>query len=126
MSEQYDALRSKEGSFVEGLARELGIAANAKHIYGEPVERDGVTVVPVAKIGYGFCGGGGRKTEKGEGAGGGGGIKVIPIGYIEMRNGATRFLPTRDPLALVPAILAAAPSLLLMAWKITKLLKKKD
>lgn len=125
MSGQNETLSQKESSFIVRLAHELGIAANAKHIYGEPVERDGVTVIPVAKIGYGFGGGGGKK-EKEEGMGGAGGLGMMPVGYIEIKNGETRFRATRDPLVLVPAILAAAPLILLTVWKITKLLRRKD
>jgi len=51
---------------------------------------------------------------------------LTPVGYIEIKNGETRFRPTLDPLALVPAILAAAPLILLTAWKITKLLSRKE
>ena len=130
MSEQDEALKPKGSSFVEGLAHQLGITANAKNIYGEPVERDGVTVIPVAQAAYGFGGGSGRgkkeNGEAGEGSGGGGGAMLIPVGYIEMKNGQTRFRPTRDPLALLPAILAAAPLSLLMIWRITKLLRRKS
>lgn len=129
MSGQDEALRQKESSFIEGLAHQLGITANAKHIYGEPVERDGVTVVPVAQAAYGFGGGSGKKKKgelAGEGSGGGGGAMLIPVGYIEIKNGQTRFRPTRDPLALLPAILAAAPLSLLMVWKITKLLRRNE
>lgn len=114
----------KEGSFIERLAHEVGVTANARCIYGEPVERDGVTVIPVAKAAYGF-GGGGGKGELGAGEGGGGGVMLTPVGYIEIKNGETRFRPTRDPLALVPAMLAAAPALLLTAWKLTKLWRSK-
>lgn len=123
MSGQNEVLRQKESSFIEGLAHQLGIAANAKNIYGEPVERDGVTIIPVAKLGYGF-GGGSGKNEKDEGMGGGGGLGITPVGYIEIKNGETRFRPTRDPLAFVPLILTATPLVLLTVWKITKLLRK--
>ena len=120
----------KENSFVEGLAYQLGITANARNIYGEPVERDGVTVIPVAQAAYGFGGGSGsgkkENGEAGEGSGGGGGVMLMPVGYIEIKNGQTRFRPTRDPLALLPAILAAAPLSLLMVWRITKLLRRKS
>jgi len=130
MSGQDEALRPKERSFVEGLAYQLGMTANARHIYGEPVERDGVTVIPVAQAAYGFGGGSGKgkkeNGEAGEGSGGGGGAMLMPVGYIEIKNGQTRFRPTRDPLALLPAILAAAPLSLLMVWKITKLLRRKS
>ena len=125
MSGQNEGLRQKESTFIEGLAHQLGITANAKYIYGEAIERDGVTVLPVARAAYGFGGGSGKK-EQGEGAGGGGGVMLTPVGYIEIKNGETRFRPTRDPLALVPAILAAAPTILLTAWKIAKLLRRKE
>jgi len=123
MSGQNETSLQKESPFIVQLAHELGIAGNAKHIYGEPVERDGVTVIPVAKVGYGFGGGGGKK-EKQEGMGGGGGVRVIPVGYIEIKNGETRFRPIRDPFTLVPAILAATPLIFVAVWKITKWLRK--
>lgn len=49
MSGQQKAIEHTERSFVERLAN-LDIGADAKHIYGEPVERDGVTVIPAAQI----------------------------------------------------------------------------
>lgn len=125
MSEQNEALLQKESSFIVQLAHELGIVADAKRIYGEPVEQGSLTVIPVAKVGYGFGGGGGKKEKK-EGGGGGGGLGMIPVGYIEIKNGETRFRPTRDPLAFVPAILAAAPLVLLTVWKITKLFRRDE
>ena len=35
--------------FVASLAEKLGATARAATIFGDPVERDGVTVIPVAK-----------------------------------------------------------------------------
>jgi len=125
MSGQNEALLQKESSFVERLAHQVGITVNAKLIYGEPVDRDGVTVIPVAKACYGFGGGGGKK-EKEEGSGGGGGALLTPVGYIEIKNGETRFRSSLDLVALVPVVLTAAPLMLLTVWKITKLLRKKD
>ncbi|HEX8268226.1 MAG TPA: hypothetical protein VF596_22700 [Pyrinomonadaceae bacterium] len=37
--------RSIENSFIERLARKVGIVANAKYIYGELAERDGGTIL---------------------------------------------------------------------------------
>jgi len=125
MSGQKETFLQKDNSFIEGLAHQLGIVANAKNIYGEPVERDGVTVIPVAKVGYGFGGGSGKK-EKEEGMGGGGGLGLMPVGYIEIKNGETRFRRTYDLLAFVPAILTATPLILFTVWKITKLLRNKE
>lgn len=47
------------GTFFETLAEKLGAAAQATHIFGEPVERDGLTVIPVARATAGV---GGRGT----------------------------------------------------------------
>jgi uncharacterized spore protein YtfJ len=76
--------------FLATLADKLGAVANAKIVFAEPLERDGVTVIPVAKARWGFGGGSGR-TEKETGSGGGGGAVVSPIGFIEIRNGETNF-----------------------------------
>jgi uncharacterized spore protein YtfJ len=80
--------------FVGTMAERLGAAARAATIFGEPVERDGVTVIPVAKARWGF--GGGAGSRKGEdGAGGGGGAQVTPAGFIELKNGAAEFRPIK-------------------------------
>src|SRR5712691_4977917 len=87
---------SRADTFLERLAETLGMHAQASAIFGEPVERDGVTVIPVAKARWGLGGGGGHKAE-GEGSGGGGGVIVSPVGYIELKDGESRFRPVQDP-----------------------------
>lgn len=65
--------------------------------YGDPVDLDGTTVMPVAVGAYGFGagegGGGADGTVSGEGSGGGGGGVSIPIGAYVARDGHTRFEP---------------------------------
>jgi len=80
------------GSFIERLAEKMGIAARAVNVFGPAVEREGITVIPVAKVRYGFGGGSGRRNEQ-EGSGGGGGVQASPIGFIEVRNGSAGFRP---------------------------------
>lgn len=88
----------------ERLAERLGVAAKAVQIYGTAVERDGVTVVPVARAHWGLGCGSGR-GERG-GFGGGGGVQVEPVGYIEIKDGASRFKPIRSPRLVIGAALA--------------------
>ena len=85
---------------VERLAQQVQVNANAKQVYGEPVERDGTTIIPVAKVQWGFGGGGiGRgPVERG---GGGGGARAYPTGFIELRNGKAEFRPIEDPMTTV-------------------------
>jgi uncharacterized spore protein YtfJ len=81
-------------TFIGSLAEKLGVAARAATIFGDPVEREGITVIPVAKARWGFGGGAGRRKDE-EGSGGGGGIDVNPVGFIELKNGAAEFRPIR-------------------------------
>ena len=78
------------GGFTEHLAERVGAAARASAVFGDAVQGQGVTVIPVARAKWGFGGGsGGRDRE--QGAGGGGGASVSPMGYIELRAGEARF-----------------------------------
>ena len=67
-------------------------ALNVRRVYGDPVERDGVTVVPAALV-IGGTGGGGDN----EGNGGGGlGVFARPVGAWEIRDGVVRWRPVVD------------------------------
>lgn len=115
-----------ENSFLERLAHEIGAAANARQIYGDAVERDGVTVIPVARAVYGFGGGTGANKNAETGGGGGGGAVLAPVGYIEIKNGTARFRPARDPLAYAALAAAVAPLVVFTARRLVKLFGRRD
>ena len=103
------------GTLFERLAEKLGVAASSTTIFGEAVERDGVTVIPVAKARWGLGGGGGhRRTGANEGMGGVGGVIVNPVGYIEIRAGESRFRPIWDPATTVLGAAAGALTLFVL------------
>jgi uncharacterized spore protein YtfJ len=107
--------------FLERLAERLGGKASVTAVYGEPVERGGVTVIPVARVRWGFGGGSGSGGSQagpgggqGSGVGGGGGVTASPVGYIEIANGRTEFRRIHDPVHLLvfaPLILATGISM---------------
>jgi len=111
MSEERARSEAKEsvekGDFISGLADRIGSAAGAAAVFGEPVERDGVTVIPVARVSWGFGGGGGGEGED-EGHGGGGGAKAGPHGFIELEGGRAKYRPIRSPLRIGALALAVA------------------
>ena len=76
-----------------------------KAVFGEPIERDGITVIPVARVRWGFGGGAGSAPiavgsgpgvegsmaptaangmQPGSGQGGGGAVTTDPIGWLEI------------------------------------------
>ena len=99
--------------YVGRLGRRAARAVGARTVYGKPVERDGVTVIPVAAAVWGFGGGSGGPPGdgRGGGAGGGGGGIAYPVGYIRIADGRTSYRPIVGPgplLALGGALALAA------------------
>lgn len=105
-------------SVAERLAERLGVNASARTVFAEPVEREGVTVIPVAKVRYGFGGGGG--SEEGEGNGGGGMVQAFPLGYIELKDGESTFHRMRNPANVVSVVLAVGLVSMLMLRQLYK------
>lgn len=75
------------------VGEQLGI----RRVFGEPIERDGITVVPVAVA---IGGGGGGTGPDEQGSGGGVGGMVRGIGVYAVSNGQVRFVPAIDTTAL--------------------------
>ena len=66
----------------------LAAARGARLCYGDPVQVDGRTVIPVARVRAG--------ARFGRG-GGGGGVKAVPVGFIEVAAEGTRFERIEQP-----------------------------
>jgi uncharacterized spore protein YtfJ len=87
------------------LADRLPARLGASAVYGPPVERGGVTVVPVATARFGIgAGGGSDASAGGQGEGGGGGGMTTPAGYIELKEGRSRFVPIVRPARMLALI----------------------
>jgi len=93
----------------------LQTSAAVKSVFGEAVTGQGKTIIPVARIAYGFGGGSGKgihpsragedKQSEGEGGGGGGGIMAMPLGVFEVTETQTRFIPLNDHRRLLGGVL---------------------
>jgi sporulation protein YtfJ len=69
-------------------------------VIGNPITTpDGVTIIPVSKVSVGFGGGGSDYTKNQEafGGGAGGGVKVTPICFLIVKDGAVRMMPVAAP-----------------------------
>jgi uncharacterized spore protein YtfJ len=116
--------RSSEMSaltILQSLKESILSQANVKAIYGDPITAHGKTVIPVAKIMYGFgagagTGGVGDTSARGEGGGGGGGVRAIPVGVIEISDLRTCFVPITDRKKLTGAVLAGVGLGILLGW----------
>jgi uncharacterized spore protein YtfJ len=96
---------------LERIGQTVGQRAHVSTIFGEPVEREGVTVIPVGRARFGFGGGGGsgsREGDEGSGGGGGGGVAVNPVGYIELHDRTATFKRISSPTDLLAFVAAAS------------------
>jgi uncharacterized spore protein YtfJ len=68
-----------------------------RRVFGEPFEKNGVTLIPVARV-LGGGGGGGGEGPGGEGKGEGGGFGMIarPVGAFLIRGDAVEWHPAVD------------------------------
>ena len=100
-------------SLLQSLHENLSSRAQVKSVFGEPITAGDKTIIPVARVAYGFGGGTGSggleiKTARGEGGGGGGGVGVLPVGVFEVSQKETRFVPVHETKKLLGALLMGA------------------
>ncbi|MEV0355787.1 spore germination protein GerW family protein [Nocardia sp. NPDC050697] len=72
-----------------------------RRVYGEPIERDGVLVIPAAAVSGGGGSGGGAKADGEHGEGAGFGVSAKPVGAFVIKDGCVRWRPALDVNRLV-------------------------
>ncbi len=77
---------------IDEMVRGTHEALSVRRVFGDPIERDGTTVIPVAKVSGG--GGGGGDAENN--GGGGFGLTARPVGAYVIREGSVRWEPALD------------------------------
>ena len=93
------------------LADRLQSSASVKTVYGDPVLVEGKTIIPVAKVAYGFGGGSGPRKNDGDSEGGeesggaGGGVSASPVGVVEITHDGTRFVSFEERRKLAAALI---------------------
>lgn len=73
-------------------------------IVGQPISTpDGVTLIPISKVSFGFGSGGGDygkvAGKDNFGGGSGAGVNIAPVAFLVIKDGATRVLPVAAPAA---------------------------
>ncbi len=82
---------------VQRLISEARDVITVKRVFGDPYEKDGVTIIPAATVQGGGGGGGGEGPDsQGKGGGGGFGLSVRPAGAYVINNGEVTWQPAVD------------------------------
>ena len=100
---------------VQELLAQAKDAITVKRVYGEPLEKDGAMIVPVAAVRGGAGGGGGEgRPGEGSGSGSGFGLTARPVGVYVVNNGQVSWQPAFDLNRAVLGAQLAAAALFLM------------
>ena len=92
-------------NMLENTIAKIREMVDVSSVIGDPITTpDGVTIIPVSKVSVGFGGAGSdyvsknmNKHENPFGGGAGGGMKIVPIGFLIVKEGSGRMLPVAAP-----------------------------
>lgn len=126
--------------FVERMAERVGAKASVRAVFGDPIERDGFTIIPVARVRWGFGGGAGSgpvgrgvgsaegdtadSAPGGSGSGGGGGVTADPVGWLEIGPDGATFQAILSPRPSPGFILAAGATAALVLRSLARLIRR--
>ena len=117
---------------VEGL---MGVSVDkirelvdANTVIGTPIAiGDGITLIPVSKVSYGFASGGSDLPSKSNadlfGGGAGAGINITPVAFLTVKDGEINLLPVVSKPDTVDRLVSLVPD---AVNKVSDLFKKKD
>src|SRR4051812_27307606 len=85
-----------ESSNVQRMIEQARDAMTVRRVFGDPYEKNGVTVIPAARVQGGAGGGGGEGPEgQGAGTGGGFGVNAKPAGAFVIHGDDVDWRPAR-------------------------------
>ena len=90
------------GDLMEGAMDKIRSMVDSNAVVGTPITTlDGVTLIPVSRLSFGFASGGSDKTaspsKPGVWGGSGAAVKVEPIGFVLNKEGTARMLCIQPP-----------------------------
>ncbi len=101
-------------------------------IVGQPITTpDGVTLIPISRVNFGFGNGGGdygkTTATQGFGGGSGAGVKIDPVAFLMTKDGVTRVLPVAvPPASTVDRVIDMVPEVMDKVEKYFDKKKEKD
>ncbi len=105
------------------LATSLRDTMTVARVFGEPYERDGVTIIPAAAVRGAAGGRSGRKEQSGdEGEGGGLGLVARPAGAYVIKDGTVTWHPAVDVNRIVTLGVLGSVT---VAWVLARALRRR-
>lgn len=119
------------GDMMETVMGKIREMVDVSAVVGDPIKTpDGITIIPVSKLSFGFASGGsdftGKHQQAGQdspfGGGAGVGVKIIPVAFMVVKDGNVRLMTIEPPATTtLDRIVESAPELI---DKVKELIKK--
>jgi uncharacterized spore protein YtfJ len=106
---------------VQEMVAEMQDAATVERVYGEPYEKDGVSVIPAARV----SARGGSGAARGEHSGGGFRVDAEPVGAYVIRDGEVEWQPVFDLGAVIRRGQLVGMAALLVLWAVIRALRSR-
>ncbi len=112
-------MENKISELVSTSMQNIKTMVDANTIIGEPVQTaEGVTIIPVSKVAFGFGAGGSEYGHKNKdkdsdplfGGGTGGGVTINPVGFLVCSSTNVRFIPTGGSITAVDKLVDYIPA----------------
>ena len=87
---------------MEATMSKLRDVVDVETVIGEPIVADGITLIPVSRVSFGFGSGGSEfsqksASDKGFGGSSGAGVKINPIAFVVIKDGNVRIMTIEPP-----------------------------
>ena len=120
------------GDLMNSIVDKVREIADTNTIVGQPIQADGVTIIPISRLSVGVGSGGTEFASKHKtpednscfGGGAGAGINLIPVGFLVVKEGSVRLLSVAPPAATtVDRVIETVPDVI---DKITGFIEKQQ
>ena len=117
---------------LDKLGERIGMRASVRAVFGEPLERGDVTIIPVARVRWGYGGGSGTGPVRADatdgqmmsgGSGAGGAVMADPMGYLEVRHDSAAYVPLTSQWLNPFVILASGISIAVVIRVLARLIR---
>jgi len=89
-------------------------------IVGQPIQAEGVTLIPVSRVSLGFGTGGTEFSSKNQkpgeenafGGGSGAGVSIKPVAFLVVKGDSVRLLPVEPPNSAIDRVIDMVPELM--------------
>ena len=108
------------GELMEVTMQKIREMVDVNTVIGQPIETvDGITLIPISTVSFGFASGGSDFQQKQSGnnanfgGGSGAGVKITPMAFIVVKDGQTRIMNINPPASsTVDRIVEMAPDIM--------------